>query len=256
MMIRMRLLIVSDIHANLEALRAALGEPYDELWVLGDLVNYGPNPGEVVELVRSHASLVVQGNHDYAIGSGTDPRCSDAFREMARAMQEYTEPLLDADQRAYLRSLPRTAAPTIDGDRFFLCHATPTEPLYRYCPAEPVQWAPETEGLQTDIVLAGHTHLPFTMNLEKVRIVNPGSVGQPKHGAPVACYALWENGRLSLQSCRYPVEETVKKVFSLPVPMEVRSQLAAVLQSACSIPDIPTGGANRRRHSRGEQVAI
>jgi len=229
MMIRMKLLIVSDIHANLEALQAVLAEPHDELWVLGDLVNYGPNPSEVVELVRSHASLVVQGNHDYAIGSGSDPQCSNAFREMARAMHEYTEPLLDADQRAFLRKLPRTAARTIDGYRFFLCHATPTEPLFKYCRAEPAQWAPEIGGLQADMVLTGHTHLPFTMNLEKLRIVNPGSVGQPKHGAPIACYALWENGRLSLQSCRYPVEETVKKVHALPVPMEIRRQLAAVL---------------------------
>ena len=226
---RMKILIVSDIHANLEALQTVLAEPNDEMWVLGDLVNYGPNPSEVVELVRSHASLVVQGNHDYAIGSGSDPRCSDAFREMARAMQEYTEPLLDADQRAYLRSLPRTAARTIDGYRFFLCHATPTEPLFRYCRAEPAQWAPEIEGLQADIVLTGHTHLPFTMNLEKLRIVNPGSVGQPKHGAPMACYAIWDDGRPILQSCRYPVEETVRKILSLPVPMEIRSQLAAVL---------------------------
>jgi protein phosphatase len=150
---------------------------------------------------------------------------------MARAMQEYTEPLLDADQQSYLRSLPRTAARTIDGYRFFLCHATPTEPLFRYCPAEPARWAPEIGGLQADIVLTGHTHLPFTMNLEKLRIVNPGSVGQPKHGAPMACYAIWDDGRLSLQSCRYPVEETVKKIHALPVPMEIRSQLAAVLHS-------------------------
>jgi protein phosphatase len=231
MMIRMKLLIVSDIHANLEALQAVLAEPHDALWVLGDLVNYGPNPSEVVELVRAHASLVVQGNHDYAIGSGSDPRCSDAFREMARAMQEYTEPLLDADQRAFLRNLPRTAARTIDGYRFFLCHATPTEPLFQYCRAEPAQWAPEIEGIQADIVLTGHTHLPFTLNLEKLRIVNPGSVGQPKHGAPMACYALWENGRLSLQSRRYPVEETVAKIRSLPVAIEIRNQLAAVLLS-------------------------
>ena len=231
MMVRMKLLIVADIHANLEALQAVLAEPHDELWVLGDLVNYGPNPGEVVDLVRLRASLVVQGNHDHAICNGADPRCSDAFREMARAMQEYTEPLLDADRRAFLRSLPRTAARTIDGYRFFLCHATPAEPLFQYCAAEAAQWAPETEGLQADIVLTGHTHLPFTMNLEEMRIVNPGSVGQPKHGAPMACYALWENGRLSLQSCHYPVEETVKKVYSLPVPREMRSQLAAVLLS-------------------------
>ena len=227
----MKLLIVSDIHANLEALQAVLAESHDELWVLGDLVNYGPNPSEVLEQVRARASLVVQGNHDYAIGSGSDPRCSAPFREMARAMQEYTEPLLDADQRAFLRGLPRTAARTIDGYRFLLCHATPTEPLFQYCRAEPAQWAPEIEGLQADIVLTGHTHVPFTLNLEKLRIVNPGSVGQPKHGAALACYALWENGRLSLHSCRYPVGDTVKKVFALTVPMEIRNQLAAVLLS-------------------------
>ena len=243
MMVRMKILIVSDIHANLEALQAVLAESRDELWVLGDLVNYGPNPGEVVDLVRLHASLVVQGNHDYAIGSGSDPRCSDAFRDMARAMQEYTEPLLDANQKAFLRGLPRTAARTIDGYRFFLCHATPTEPLFQYCLAEPARWAAEIEGLQADIVLTGHTHVPFTMNLEKLRIVNPGSVGQPKHGAPMACYALSENGRLSLQSCHYQVEETVKKIYSLPVPMEIRSQLAAVLLSGF----LP---------GRGEQLAI
>jgi protein phosphatase len=104
--------------------------------------------------------------------------------------------------------------------------------------------------------------MPFTMNLEKLRIVNPGSVGQPKHGSPMACYALWENGRLSLQSCRYPVEETVQKICALPVPMEIRRQLAAVLRSACFSPDKPTGGEDphrarrRRRYGRGEQAAI
>jgi protein phosphatase len=227
----MKLLIVSDIHANLEALEAVLADSHDELWVLGDLVNYGPNPGEVVDLIRRNASLVVQGNHDYAVGNGVDPRCSTAFLEMARAMRNYTEPLLSLDRRAFLRSLPRTAARTIDGCRFFLCHATPTEPLYTYRPAEPALWAPEIGDLQADIVLTGHTHLPFTMNLDGVRIVNPGSVGQPKHGVPVACYAIWEDGHLSLRSCPYPVEETVRKVLSLPVPMEIRSQLAAVLRT-------------------------
>ena len=236
----MKILIVSDIHANLEALRTVLAESYDELWVLGDLVNYGPNPSEVVDLIRLHAALVVQGNHDYALGAGSDPRCSNAFREMARAVQNYTEPLLNADQRGFLRGLPRTAARTIDGYRFSLCHATPREPLFQYCPAEPARWALETEGLQVDMVLTGHTHVPFEMNLEKLRIVNPGSVGQPKHGAPTACYALWDDGRLSLRSCRYPVEDTVEKVRSLPVPMGIRSQLAAVLLSG-----FPSGGATR-----------
>jgi putative phosphoesterase len=227
----MKILILSDIHANLEALQAVLAEPHDELWVLGDLVNYGPNPSEVVDLVRRHASLIVQGNHDYAIGNSADPQCSRPFREMARAMQDCTESVLDTGQKAFLRDLPRTVVRTIDGYRFFLCHATPEEPLFKYCPAEPSQWAPEVGGLQADIVLAGHTHLPFLMDLERQRIVNPGSVGQPKHGAPAACYALWEDGRMSLQSRPYPVEETVEKILTLPVSTQARSQLAAVLRS-------------------------
>jgi protein phosphatase len=77
------------------------------------------------------------------------------------------------------------------------------------------------------------------MSLDKLQIVNPGSVGQPKHGAPMACYAIWENGRLSLRSCRYPVEITVEKVYGLPVPMEIRRRLAAVLRSG--FPPGPVG---------------
>src|ERR1035437_7602063 len=137
----MKILVVSDIHANLEALQAVLRESHDELWVLGDLVNYGPNPCEVLELIRLHAALVVQGNHDSAIANGSDPQCSNAFREMARAVQEYTEPLLDADQRAFLRSLPRPAPPPTAGHRFFFGHPPPPEPLFESCPAEPARWA-------------------------------------------------------------------------------------------------------------------
>jgi len=227
----MKLLIVSDIHANLEALVAALAAPHDALWVLGDLVNYGPNPCEVVDLVRRHASLAVQGNHDYAIGNGAGPQCSAAFREMARAMQDYTGPLLGADRRAYLSGLPQTAARAIDGCRFFLCHATPTDPLFRYCPEDPAQWAPEIAGLQAEFVLVGHTHVPFETILDMRRIVNPGSVGQPKHGAPVASYAIWEDGRLSLHSRTYDVEKTAGKILALPVPMGIRGELAAVLRT-------------------------
>src|SRR5690348_5908229 len=92
--VAMKLLIVSDIHANVEALHAVLAQSHDELWVLGDLVNYGPDPGEVVDFVRRNAALVVCGNHDHAIGAGADPQCSPAFREMAQTMQAYTDSVL------------------------------------------------------------------------------------------------------------------------------------------------------------------
>ncbi len=78
----MRIVIVSDLHANLEAL-AALDPAYDKLWVLGDLVNYGPDPVQVLDFVRRHAALVVRGNHDHSLGYDEDPRCSERFRSMA-----------------------------------------------------------------------------------------------------------------------------------------------------------------------------
>jgi protein phosphatase len=226
-----KIAILSDIHGNLEALKS-VAESWDELWVLGDLVNYGPNPAEVVDFVRKNAAVVVRGNHDHAVGAGEDPRCSPAFREMAKAMKAYTESVLSDEEKAYLRQLPLTAQMETGGQRFFLCHAVPADPLFRYCPAEPAFWTPETAEVNADVLLVGHTHLPFILDLGTQRVVNPGSVGQPKHGAPAACYAVWEDGAISLRSCRYPVGETVRKVLALPIDMRIRRELADVLATA------------------------
>ena len=224
----MKIAILSDIHGNLEALRS-VSDSWDELWVLGDLVNYGPNPAEVVDFVRKNAAVVVRGNHDHAVGAGEDPRCSPAFREMAKAMKAYTESVLSDEEKAYLRQLPLTAEREVCDQRFFLCHAAPSEPLFRYGPAEQAFWTPEAAAVNTDVLLVGHTHLPFVMDLGAQRVVNPGSVGQPKHGAPEACYAVWEDGVVTLKSSRYPVGETVRKVLALPIDIRIRRELADVL---------------------------
>ena len=226
----MRIAILSDIHGNLEALQA-ISDSWDELWVLGDLVNYGPNPAEVVDFMRRNAATVVRGNHDHAIGNGADPHCSPAFREMARAMQAYTESVLDEEQKAYLRNLPATAQREVDGKRFFLCHATPSDPLFRYGPREPAFWAGELAAVNADVLLVGHTHLPFILDVNGQRVVNPGSVGQPKHGRSEACYAVWEDGGITLKLQPYNVETTVGRMLGLPIEESIRQQLAGVLRS-------------------------
>lgn len=225
----MRILILSDIHGNLEALRS-IREAWDQLWVLGDLVNYGPNPCEVVEFVRQNASIVVRGNHDHAIGAGLDPRCSRAFRGMARQMQVYTESVLSPDQKAYLAGLPLTARAKADSDTFFLCHAAPSDPLFLYLPPDSPQWPAEAALVDTGTLLVGHTHVPFLLETVSCRIANPGSAGQPKHGTPAACYALWEDGELSLKSCPYHLDETVRKLLTLPVDKQVAQHLGEVLR--------------------------
>lgn len=226
----MKVAIVSDLHANIEAFES-FPEECDELWVLGDLVTYGPNPAEVVDAVRKRASLIVRGNHDHAAGTGEDPRCSEAFRSMAAATLDFARAALSQEQKAWLASLPLTAERTIDGTRFFLCHAVPSDPLYPYCRPDSPRWRSEVAKVQADVVLAGHTHLPFKLQVDGCLVVNPGSLGQPKNGLARASYAVWQNGKIELRSYEYPVEVTVGKILAMPVPDDVRRRLADVLRS-------------------------
>ncbi len=225
----MRIAIISDLHANLEALEY-FQEAHDELWVLGDLVNYGPNPREVVEFVRRYASVAVRGNHDNAIGCNEDPRCSPPYREMARATGEFTARVLDASDKRYLAGLPLTASRVIDGKRFTLCHATPSNPLFEYLPPDSSEWVERAEAVGADVLLAGHTHMPFVHEGRGRIVANPGSLGQPKNGTPNACYAVWDGERIVLHSFPYPFERTIEKLSALGLDPNVVAGLSAALR--------------------------
>ena len=131
----MKIVIISDLHGNFDAL-SALPESGDELWVLGDLVNYGPQPSEVVNFVRAHAAVVVRGNHDNAVGFEVEPRCNPRYHAMASATMQVSTAELDQAAKAFLRGLPKTKLVERDGKRFLLCHAIPSDPLYGYCARE------------------------------------------------------------------------------------------------------------------------
>lgn len=225
----MRIVIISDIHGNADSL-STLPDHYDELWVLGDLVDYGPEPGAVVDFVRSHAAVVVRGNHDDAVGFNRDPRCSPPYRQMAKETMDYTRSVLSRDQLGYLASLPLTAEKTVDGRRFLLCHAAPSDPLYKYVPANSPLWEGELKLVSADVLLIGHTHTPFVQRIGSKVVVNPGSLGQPKTGNTKGCYAIWEDGAI-LQSAAYEIDKTLAKVDRMPVSRTVREDLKTVLLS-------------------------
>jgi len=232
-----RVLIVSDLHANLEAVRA-LPSDFDRLWVLGDLVNYGANPAELVELVREKADIVVRGNHDHSIGFDEDPRCSPRFRAMAEETRSYTRSVLNQEQRQYLRDLPLDATVAVDGTQFLMCHAAPSDPLFGYREAESPLWLTEEVAPGVGVELVGHTHIPFHRFLETRLLVNPGSVGQPKHGQPEARYAICEHGRITLGAAPYDVERTVAKLRRLSLSAGVFEDLAFVLRNG-RVPSAP-----------------
>jgi putative phosphoesterase len=226
----MKIVVISDVHANLDALMA-LPESGDELWVLGDLVDYGPNPREVVTLLRSRAHVVVRGNHDHAVGFEDDPRCTPAYRKMALETRDYTIRTISGDLARYLQQLPLHRMLARDGKKFYFCHAIPSDPLYGYCPEDSDRWAQEIEGLEADYLLVGHTHIPFIRQVGSTTVVNPGSLGQPKTGKPDACYAVWYDDHFELKQFPYPYRETIQKLHQLPVSADVKRDLETVLIS-------------------------
>jgi len=226
----MKIVVISDLHGNFDAL-AALPELGDELWVLGDLVNYGPMPAEVVGFVRSHSEVVIRGNHDHAVGFDVDPHCTPRYADMADATMQYSKTALDGDATTYLRELPLTRVLERDNHRFSLCHAIPSNPLYGYCPEDSDLWPAELERVDAEFLLVGHTHTPFIRKIGSKTIVNPGSLGQPKTGKADACYAVWEEGNFQLKQFAYPVERALQRIEQLPLQVDIKRDLATVLRN-------------------------
>jgi diadenosine tetraphosphatase ApaH/serine/threonine PP2A family protein phosphatase len=92
------------------------------------------------------------------------------------------------------------------------CHATPSDPLFAYRPQDSDLWLTDEVDRAIQVELVGHTHVPFRRALPERVIVNPGSVGQPKHGRAEACYALWQDGKITLASAPYDFKRTIDKL--------------------------------------------
>jgi putative phosphoesterase len=226
----MKIVIISDVHGNYDALQA-LPETYAELWVLGDLVNFGPEPAEVVDFIRKNASIVIRGNHDQSVGFGEDPRCIARYQKMADTTRRYTETVLNDEQKQFLRDLPIHRELRRQNTRFYLCHAKPSDPLYGYSAPDSSDWVVEVQTLQTDVLLVGHTHLPLMRRIGEHLIVNPGSLGQTMTSKSEACYAVWEDGSFQLKTYSYPVEKTVAKLRARSFPADVEEDLVHILRN-------------------------
>ncbi len=237
----MRVAVLTDIHANaaaLEAVLAAVGH-VDGVWVLGDVVGYGPQPDMVVDRLRSIGAVAVQGNHDAAV-LGRIP--VDAFNEAARLAVQWTIRTITPETRAWLAALPDKR---IIGD-FTLVHGSPREPLWEYVFSAPVARANLGE-FGTPYCLVGHTHVPVVFREERDHVLqlpaepgdrlvldarrcmlNPGGVGQPRDGDPRACAMLLDDERREATWLRveYPVMETQAAMRTLPLPPWLASRLA------------------------------
>lgn len=226
----MRILVVSDIHANWPAL-AAIDERFDVCLCLGDLVDYGPEPLPCVRWAMEHATYAVRGNHDHGVAQGVPVSGEIGFRYLTRASRPSMWESLGPEERRYLLQLPVTQRVTLAGKRFLLVHATPRDPLDEYLLKDPAVWARRVQNAQADIVCVGHSHMQFNLLVDKTVVLNPGSVGLPRDGDPRAAYAIIEDNRIELKRVAYPVEETVRKIEAMDWPRRARDQMIQVLRT-------------------------
>jgi putative phosphoesterase len=227
----MKLLVVSDIHANWPALRA-IREPADAVVCLGDIVSYGPSPRECLAWVRERAAHVVRGNHDTALAEGTAPGAAAFKRALALATLERHRNLVAEEDVAWLRTLPTELSFRCDDYRFHAVHASPADHLfsYRLTPdLDAEELKKEVAEVRADILLLGHTHLPMSRGAWTKVVLNPGSVGQPLDGDPRASYAVIEDGVAEIRRVEYDVEETAAGIREMGLAGDLTDTLIAIL---------------------------
>ena len=240
----MRVLVISDIHANITALEAVLDAalPYDTVWCLGDLVGYGPDPNECVELVRSLPDLLcLIGNHDQA---ALDMIPLSRFNRDAGEVAAWTQQTLTEENKDYLRSL----ASKISLDQFTLAHGSPNQPVCEYI-LDTHSADRSFAAFNTDYCLVGHSHLPlifyrppesnFTvkkyvdwnqaMDLLPKMILNPGSVGQPRDRDPRPSFAILdiEANTWEMKRTDYDIHEVQQRILDAGLPERQALRLAA-----------------------------
>jgi len=246
----LRRAIISDIHGNLEALEVVLADirsqGIDTIYCLGDVVGYGPNPRECLDLVMQNAKVCLLGNHD--MGALCDPEGFNVGAERAifwtREQLERSDDPGNTKRLEFLNRLDRSSQ---DG-RFLFVHGSPRNPLSEYVFPDDIYNQRKMERLFSlfeNYCFQGHTHIPgifsegnvfrspadfnYEIILESGKaMINVGSVGQPRDRDPRSCYVILDDGqgaeaesssgpiRLTYRRLQYPFETTRQKIHSIP----------------------------------------
>jgi diadenosine tetraphosphatase ApaH/serine/threonine PP2A family protein phosphatase len=226
----MRYAITADIHGNLVAFKAVLQDidnkgGVDEIWCLGDIVGYGPEPHACIELLRNYQHLCVAGNHDLAAVGRID--ITD-FNVNAAEANKWTSHQLKEKDREYLMNLPLTLC---EGD-FTLAHGSPRQPVWEYLLSIDDAESNFTY-FETPFCIVGHSHIPLVFEYSDSRvsiltyskeatiklgnnklIMNPGGIGQPRDHDPRASYAIYDSeaGVVHMHRVEYDIVATQERM--------------------------------------------
>ncbi len=213
----MKTLIISDLHGNYEALREIVArEKYDDVIFLGDAVDYGPQPAEVLDFLKGNSNHNMMGNHDYAVAFDEDCHCALAMHHLSEYTREnISKKLLSPQDIEFLKSFKRKDEFIIDGMNILAMHASPYNDLFGYLFSTEAEMVTKDEKLKKyDLIMVGHTHFPM---IYKSRIINPGSAGQPRDGKPYPWYAIMETDpfQVSFKRFKYDSNKTLSLLENL-----------------------------------------
>jgi putative phosphoesterase len=219
---------IADVHSNIEALEAVLsriGE--EEVYCLGDMVGYGANPNEVIDLLKERGVVTIAGNHDYAVATGDTAQ----FNARAAMAVLWTRNRLDKATLAFLRDLPLQRRVELEGVSVGMVHGSPDDPLWEYVhPAtHEFVFTRYLDKAGADVLALGHTHVPFVWKGGGRLVFNPGSVGQPRNGDRRASFArlLTGGGKPEVQEVKveYDCERAAAKIRDAGLPDQLASRL-------------------------------
>lgn len=241
----MRYAIIADIHSNLTAFQAVLQDidrrgGIEEIWCLGDVVGYGPEPRECIELLRQHRQVCIAGNHDLAATGKLD---TAYFNHEAAHAAHWTASQLSPEDIDYLQNLPLT----LEREDFTLAHGSPREPVWEYILSLHTALA-NFSYFHTRFCLVGHSHVPLIFDLdrdglcqlrelpgelflrqeERRLIINCGGVGQPRDGDPRASYAILDSdpGTIHHYRVEYDIPAVQQKMAMMGLPPRLADRLS------------------------------
>ena len=235
-----RLAVITDIHANLPALHAALARieelGIERVYCGGDLVGYGPHPNEVCAVIEDLGIPTIYGNYDHAIARDLED-CGCAYvtphdRELGQRSVEWTLEHTSRRSKDFMRDLPFDLRFDLGGKRIRLVHGSPrkvNEYLFEDKPASLYERLAAAE--EAGVLVFGHTHKPWVAEFAGVLFVNCGSVGKPKDGDPRAAFAVLEDAgdrvQVTIERVAYDASAVAEQLRAAGLPGEYADKLLA-----------------------------
>lgn len=222
----MKVAFISDVHANLEALQTVMRKIKKinpkKIYCIGDLCGYGADPNAVIEIIKKRNIPCVKGNHESAVTTGD----TSWFNPVAAQAIEWTIEHLHEEDFRFLSNLKDRFIVRIENYKAYMVHGSPRDFLWGYLHEEDVN-GDFVKEFDADILVIGHTHIPFIKKIKDKLVINCGAVGQPRDGINKASFAVFDTEKFAAEIVRvdYDIKYAAEKIIKAGLPSFLAQRL-------------------------------